>query len=190
MKKVKLNNQPIGPFPTMLVGSTADGKPNYATVGAGGCACLDPVLCVSLKNTHQTTKGILQTGYFSVNIPPLSLLEKTDYCGLVSGSNVDKSEVFKSFYDDAGDAPMVEECPVNFLCKVCKKTEIHGFTMFFGEIAAVYVNENCLTDGKPDPVKIDPIIMMGFSYCSLKDTVGRPFAEGKKYLQKNQTACL
>ena len=179
MKKVKLNNQPVGPFPTMLVGATVDGKVNYATVGAGGCACLAPVLCVSLKNTHHTAKGILQTGYFSVNIPSTELLKKTDYCGLVSGKDVDKSAIFTSFFDEEGPAPMIEECPLNFLCKVCDKIEIQGFTMFFGEMVAAYANENCLSDGKPDPIKIDPIIMMGFSYCNLKELIGHPFAEGK-----------
>ena len=183
MKKVKMNNQPVGPFPTMLVGATINGKSNYATVGAGGCACLAPVLCVSLKDTHLTTKGIMETGYFSVNIPSVELLKKTDYCGLVSGKDIDKSTLFSQFFDENDEAPMIEECPLNFLCKVCDKKEIQGFTMFFGEIVAAYVDENCLTDGKPDPVKIDPIIMMGFSYCNIKDIVGHPFSEGKKCIK-------
>lgn len=50
MKKIKLENQPFGPFPTMLVGAMVSGKPNYTTVGAGGCACLDPLLCISVKD--------------------------------------------------------------------------------------------------------------------------------------------
>ena len=69
MKKIKLENQPVGPFPAMIVGAMVNEKPTYTTVGAGGCACLDPVLCVSLKNTHYITEGIVNTGYFSVNIP-------------------------------------------------------------------------------------------------------------------------
>ena len=75
---------------------------------------------------------------------------------------------------------MIEECPLTFLCKACDSKEIRGFTMFFGDIVAVYVNENRMTDGKPDPIKIDPIIMMGFNYCSLDKVIGQPFAEGKK----------
>jgi len=52
--------------------------------------------------------------------------------------------------------------------------------MFFGEIAAVFASEDCLTGGNPDPIKIDPIIMMGFSYCNLEGIIGQPFSEGKK----------
>lgn len=186
MNKIKIRNMPVGPFPAMLVGADVDGKPNYATVGAGGCACLEPVLCVSLKDTHYTTKGILESGYFSVNIPSVNQLEKMDYCGVASGNTTDKSKVFTSFYDEAGNAPMIEECPLNFLCKVCDKKEIRGFTMFFGEVAAVYANEDCLTDGMPNPLKIDPIIMMGFNYCSLRDVLAQPYVNGKRMLEKQR----
>lgn len=180
MKKIALPNRPVGPFPAMLVGAMVDGRANYTTVGAGGCACLEPVLCVSLKDGHYSTKGIKQTGFFSVNIPSPALLQKTDYCGLTSGWDEDKSPLFTAFFDPAGDAPLIEECALNFLCKVCDTKEIRGFTMFFGDIIAAFADEDRLTEGQPDPIKIDPIIMMGFSYCSLKDIIGHPFAEGKK----------
>ncbi len=180
MNKIKLENRPVGPFPAMIVGSIVDNKPTYTTVGAGGCACLEPVLCVSLKDTHYITSGIEQSGFFSVNIPATDLVIKMDYCGMFTGHTTDKSELFKAFYDTAGTAPMIEECTLNFLCKVCDKKEIRGFTMFYGDVIAVYINEDCLTDGVPDPVKVDPIIMMANNYCSIDDVIGKVFCEGKK----------
>jgi len=185
MKKVKLENRPVGPFPAMVVGAIVNEKPTYTTVGAGGCACLEPVLCVSLKNTHYITDGIAQSGYFSVNIPGIHLVQELDYCGVVSGKDVDKSGLFTPFYDEKGGAPMIEECPLNFLCKVCDSKEIRGFTMFFGEIIAAFANEACLSENWPDPMKIDPVIMMGFSYCGLDTVIGQPFAEGKKLIGGN-----
>jgi len=178
--KIKLENQAIGPFPAMIVGAMVNGRPTYTTVGAGGCACLEPVLCASLKDTHYITDGIAQSGFFSVNIPSGALVKELDYCGIVSGKNVDKSVVFTPFFDTAGDAPLIEECPLNFLCKVCDIKPIKGFTMFFGDIVAAFVSEDCVTQGKPDPIKLDPIIMIGFNYCDLKSVIGKPFAEGKK----------
>jgi flavin reductase (DIM6/NTAB) family NADH-FMN oxidoreductase RutF len=180
LKKTKLENQPVGPFPAMLVGAMMNGKPTYTTVGAGGCACLAPVLCASIKNTHYIFEGIIKTGSFSVNIPSTALVREMDFCGIVSGKTIDKSSLFTSFFDEAGEAPMIEECPLNFLCKVCDSTEIQGFTMFFGDIVAAFAGEDYLTQGKPDPIKIDPIIMMGFRYCSLERVIGRPFSEGKR----------
>ncbi len=180
MQKVKLPNQPVGPFPGMIVGAMVDDKPTYTTVGAGGCACLAPALCVSLKNSHYITQGIAQTGFFSVNIPATALVKEMDFCGLASGKTVDKSSLFTAFFNTAGSAPMIQECSLNFLCKVCDSKEIYGFTMFFGDIVAAYANESCVTNGKPDPLKIDPIIMMSQSYCSLDSVIGQPFVEGKK----------
>jgi len=178
--KIKLENQPIGPFPAMIVGSTLYGKPTYTTVGAGGCACLEPVLCVSLKHSHYITSAIKRTDFFTVNIPSTDLMKKMDYCGIVSGKDTDKSRVFTAFYDRAGTAPMIEECPLCFLCKVCDSKDIRGFTMFFGEIIAVYANEDCVDDGKVNPVKVNPIIMMGHNYCDLGRVIGKPFFEGKE----------
>jgi flavin reductase (DIM6/NTAB) family NADH-FMN oxidoreductase RutF len=180
MKKIKLENQAVGPFPAMIVGAMVNEQPTYTTVGAGGCACLEPVLCVSLKDTHYITEGIERIGYFSVNIPSSALVKEMDFCGMASGKNVDKSVLFNPFFDAAGHAPMIEECPLNFLCKVCDSKQIRNFTMFFGEIAAAFVNEDCVTQGKPDPIKIDPIIMIGFNYCNLESVIGKPFTEGKK----------
>jgi flavin reductase (DIM6/NTAB) family NADH-FMN oxidoreductase RutF len=180
MKKIKLENTPIGPFPGMIVGAIVNGKPSYTTVGAGGCACLSPVLCASLKNTHYITDGIIQSGFFSINIPSSKLVKELDYCGIVSGSTVDKSKLFVPFFDDAGNAPMIEECSLNFLCKICDSKEIKGFTMFFGDIVAAYANDDCLADGKPDPIKADPIIMMGYNYCNLDSAIGRVFSVGKE----------
>jgi len=186
MSKMKLPNRAIGPFPAMIVGTMKEGKPTYTTVGAGGCACLEPVLCVSLKDSHFITEGIAQSGFFSVNIPSRELVAELDYCGIASGWQVDKSELFSSYYDEAGTAPMVAECMLCFVCKVCDAKPIKGFTMFFGEIVAVYADEECLVDGAVDPLKADPIIMMGMSYCGLDAVIGKPFETWKTRYQNEQ----
>lgn len=178
MKKIKIQNRPLGPFPTILVGADVNGKPNYATVGACGVVSLKPVLYVSLKSTHHTTLGVKENGYFSVNIPSSDLVQKTDYCGIVSGKTTDKSNVFTPFYDDLGKAPMISECSMSYLCKVIQIVPIFDFEMFLGEIVAVYMNEECLTDGKPDPIKINPLIMMDNNYFDLGQVVGSIFKSG------------
>jgi flavin reductase (DIM6/NTAB) family NADH-FMN oxidoreductase RutF len=177
--KIKLENQAVGPFPAMIVGAMAQEKPTYTLAGAGGCACHEPVLCVSLKNTHYITAGILQSGYFSINIPSAALVKKMDFCGMASGHDTDKSSLFTAFYDEAGKAPLITECPLNFLCRVCDSKEIRGFTMFFGDITAAFADEDCLIQGQPDPLKIDPVIMMAFNYLNIKSIIGRPFGASR-----------
>jgi flavin reductase (DIM6/NTAB) family NADH-FMN oxidoreductase RutF len=178
MEKIKLPNRPFGPFPTVLAGVEVKGKPNYVTIGACGVVSLEPVLYISLKSTHYTTAGVKENGYFSVNIPSADMVQKTDYCGVVSGKTVDKSTLFTPFYDELGGAPMIQECPMNLLCKVVKTMPIYDFEMFFGEIV---VNEQCLVDGKPDPQKVNPIIMMGTAYFNLGQIVGQLFIEGVEF---------
>lgn len=174
MKK-KIANIPFGPYITVLAGATVSGKPNYATLGAYGVVSQKPVLYISLKNSHFTTAGVRETGYFSVNIPSADLIEKTDYCGTVSGHKVDKSQIFEAFYDEAGNAPLIKECPVNYLCKVIQTIPIFDFTMFLGEIVAAYGDENCLDNGTPDALKVKPTVMMAAGYFGLHDRVGSVF---------------
>ena len=175
MIKKKIANIPFGPFITVLAGAMVDGKPNYATLGAYGVVSEKPVLYISLKNSHYTTSGVAENGFFSVNIPSSDSIDKTDFCGYVSGNKEDKSNVFDSFYDAAGNAPMIKECAVNYLCKVIQTIPIFDFTMFFGEIVAVYADEDCLENGKPDALKVKPTIMMSSGYYGLKDKVGSLF---------------
>jgi flavin reductase (DIM6/NTAB) family NADH-FMN oxidoreductase RutF len=175
MNKKKIANIPFGPYITVLAGALVNGKPNYATIGAYGVVCQKPILYISLKNSHYTTKGVLENGFFSVNIPSSESIEKTDYCGSVSGNKIDKSNVFESFFDDAGNAPMIRECPMNYLCKVIQTIPISDFTMFIGEIVATYANEECLENGKPDALKVKPTILMHTGYFNIKDKVGSVF---------------
>jgi flavin reductase (DIM6/NTAB) family NADH-FMN oxidoreductase RutF len=175
MIKKKIANIPFGPYITVLAGAMVNGKPNYTTIGAYGIVSQKSVLYISLKNSHCTTSGIVESGFFSVNIPSSASIEKTDYCGCVSGNVTDKSNVFDSFYDGVGNAPMIKECPVNYLCKVIQTIPIFDFTMFLGEIIAVYANENCLDNGRPNALKVKPIIMMDSGYFDLKDRIGSAF---------------
>jgi flavin reductase (DIM6/NTAB) family NADH-FMN oxidoreductase RutF len=175
MSKIKIQNRPVGPFPTVLVGADVNGKPNYTTIGACGVVCQDPVLYISLKSSHYSTAGVKENGFFSVNIPSTGLIQQTDYCGSVSGHNTDKSIMFSSFYDELGKAPLIRECPLNFLCKVLQTIPVFDFELFLGQIVAVYADESCLTDGKPDAQKIDPIINVGGAYLNLGQVIGTAF---------------
>lgn len=175
MSKRKIDNIPFGPYITVLAGATVNGKANYATLGAYGVVSQKPVLYISLKNSHYTTQGVKENGFFSVNIPPASLVKKVDYCGTYSGKTIDKSEMFTSFYDEIGNAPMIEECSINYLCKVIKTIPIFDFTMFIGEIVAAYGNDECLENSKPNGLKVDPMILMNDGYFDLDKRIGSIF---------------
>lgn len=179
MDKVRLPNRPVGPFPVFLAGALVDGHPNYVTVGACGVVSLDPLLFVSLKSTHCTTRGVKETGFFSVNVPDTLMLELTDFCGLHSGYEVDKARLFTTFYGECDRAPLIKECAVNIVCEVVRSLEVNGFDLFLGEIREVYADGDRFTDDRLDPLKVDPILLMGNHYLQVGQHVGTPFEAGR-----------
>ena len=189
MAKVKTGNMPF-PVPICIVGSMVHGRVNYATYGSFGLLSPRPKTYVYIgsQGTRYTNIGIKENGYFSVNIPSVEQMQKTDYVGIVSGSRFDKSAVFKSFYGSPDKAPMIEECPVNMLCKLIKIADLPDRDVFFGEVLETYVNEECMADGILDFTKIDPMLFTmngpgNASYWKLGNVVGAAYKEGKALIK-------
>ena len=99
MQKIKIdNNAFVYPMPMVLAGTMVSGKANFMAVGWVSRVNFKPPLIAIALGPHHTNKGIDENRAFSVNIPGLALMEKTDYCGLVSGAKTDKSQVFDLFF--------------------------------------------------------------------------------------------
>ncbi len=162
MVKILMGPQMVlGTRPVVLVGANVDDKPNFMAVGACGVANLEPpMISVAIRHGRYTLKGIRQNMTFSVNIPSVDLVKETDYCGLVSGSKVNKVEAcqFNVFYGKLNNAPLVEQCPVNLECGVVHILNLGSHSLIIGRIEETHISENCLTDGKPDANKIKPFI--------------------------------
>jgi len=189
MAKVKTGIMPF-PVPICIVGTMVKEKINYATYGSFGLLSPRPktYLYIGSQGSRYTNIGIKENGHFSVNIPSVEQMQKTDYVGLVSGHRTDKSAVFKSFFGSVDKAPMIEECPVNMLCKLIKTADLPDRDIFFGEVLETYVNEACVTDGVLDFTKINPLLytMNGpgnASYWKLGDVVGAAYKEGKALIK-------
>ncbi len=163
--KIKYGQIPlIYPIPITLVGSIVEGKPNFETIGdVGVIGIKPPLIYISSGKDHYTNIGIIENEAFSINFPPTSLLAKTDYCGTVSGRDVDKSQLFTVFFGDLKTAPMIQECPVNIECKVIKEFSIKHRQVFIADVIQTYVNKEFITDSErgqriADMKKLDPII--------------------------------
>jgi len=76
-----------------------------------------PMVSVAIRPGRYTLKGI-KPG-ISVNIPSADIVKEADYCGMVSGAEVDKVAAckFGIFYGQLQNAPLIEQCPVNLACK-------------------------------------------------------------------------
>ena len=185
MEKVMVGKVTAGATPAVIAGALVNGKPNYLTLGNYGNMCPRPAtVYISVNKAHYTNAGIKENGYFSVNMPSKELAQKTDYVGLVSGKNVDKSDVFSTFYGTVDKAPMINECPVNILCKLIQTVDLPTQEVFIGEVIETYVAKECLTNEKPDIKKINPLLLGGGFYWELGNKAGNAFMDGKALIKK------
>jgi len=189
MAKVTISNKTsVYPMPAFLIGANVDDKPNFmaaAWSGIGGGT--PPIITVAIRPTRHTLKGIRQNLTFSVNVPTVSLVKETDYCGMESGSKVDKVAVckFEVFYGKLETAPMIEQCPVNLECQALHMMDVGSHILVVGRIEETYVSEECLTDGEPDIDKIKPIIFAprpGAGYVAHGETIARAFSIGRELM--------
>jgi len=170
------------PMPAVLVGSMIKGKPNFMTVAWCGIASHEPpAITLGLQKKRYTLWGILEYREFSVNIPPSTLVEKVDFCGLYSGREQDKSNLFKVFFGKLKNAPLIEECPINLGCVLLKLIDLGSHDLVIAEIKEVLVDENCMENQNIDPYKVDPLIYLTSirKYSKIGSIVADAFEVGK-----------
>jgi flavin reductase (DIM6/NTAB) family NADH-FMN oxidoreductase RutF len=109
------------------------------------------------------------------------MVDKVDYCGLVSGRKEDKAKLFQVFYGDLKTAPMIDECPICMECKVLETIELPSNYLIICPIMAAFAEEKCLTDDKPDVQKIDPftLTMPDNRYWKVGEYAGAAWEAGK-----------
>ncbi len=192
MEKVQLGPQTLTyPMPTLLIGANVDGKPNFMTLAWSGIVnSIPPMISAALRHERHTLKGVRQNMTFSVNIPSVDLVKEADYCGFTPGEQVNKAAVcgFKVSYGKLGNAPLIEQCPVNLECRVVHLLDMGSHTLVIGRIEETHVAQECLTDGKPDVTKIRPIIytrsVASSDYYAYGECIGKAFSIGKALKEK------
>jgi len=171
------------PYPTVLVGAMVNGKPNFMTASWVGIACSNPpAISVAIRPERYTYNGVIEQQTFSINVPSSKLAKATDFCGIYSGRDNEKTELFNVFFGKVDTAPLIAECPLNLECKVIHTMEVGSHTVFIGKIMETHSDEDCLTNGKPDIKKIDPIIYATGTrnYHKVGDEIGRAYKLGSK----------
>jgi len=185
MAKIPLGARPsLYPMPIALVGAIVNGTPNYMPAAFVGIINFrPPIVACGLAPTHYTSQGIEETGFFSVNIPSEDLLVPVDYCGLHTGASEDKSGIFTTFYGATGQAPLAEECPVCIECKLVNQLPLGNDTAYFGEIIEIFCEEDVLTNGQPDLLKIRPFVftMPDNGFYSIGPRIGTGWQSGKSF---------
>jgi flavin reductase (DIM6/NTAB) family NADH-FMN oxidoreductase RutF len=76
---------------------------------------------------------------------------------------------------------MAQECPVSLECTLFTSIDCGSHLLHVGQIVEIYADKTCLTDGKPDITKINPIVYAQSAYYDVGRQVDRAFFAGKSY---------
>jgi flavin reductase (DIM6/NTAB) family NADH-FMN oxidoreductase RutF len=136
----------LNPVPVILVTCVGkEDRPNIITLAWTGTICSDPpMLSISVRKERHSYGLIEASGEFVVNLPSVRQISATDYCGVVSGRDVDKFAKTGLTPGEARTvrAPIIMECPVNIECAVRQKIELGSHVMFLAEITMVQVSKH------------------------------------------------
>ncbi len=165
------------PCPVVLVTCIdSKGKPNIITLAWAGTVCSDPPLMgLGIRPHRHSYKLIDETKEFVVNIPTVEILKEADFCGVVSGKDVDKFSETGLTAEPAEKVkpPLIKECPVNVECIVRQKIPLGVHHLFIGEVVGVHVNKDVLDDkGRIDFSKLSPFVYNQGEYWSLNKKIG------------------
>lgn len=147
------------PVPPVMVSCGDMENSNIITVAwTGTVNTKPPMTYISVRPTRHSYGIIKEKGEFVINLTPVSLIKKVDYCGIYTGKKVDKFEKcgFTKAEASKVSAPLIDECPINLECKVKDIIPLGTHDMFLAEIVAVNVDESLIdSEGKLHLEKAD-----------------------------------
>ncbi|NQT59466.1 MAG: flavin reductase family protein [Bacteroidetes bacterium] len=187
MDKVRLPDQKEFGFlmPVVLVGAEVSGRPAYLTAAWVTRVESSPPQIAIVLSPHHTNLGIEKYSEFSINVPGKDMVEKTDYCGMVSGNRVDKSLIFETFKGELQHAPMIKECPITMECRVVQKVPIGRHTLYVGEVVGVYKDKDQRKSVKSGESTTNAIVFSSLdaAYFTVGKFLGKAWDCGKKIIQ-------
>lgn len=138
------------PVPAVMVScQRPEEKPNIITIAWAGTVCTSPAMVsISVRKNRYSHSIIRETGEFVINLTTKNLVWAADYCGVVSGRDVDKFEKTGLTPSPSKEvcAPGIQESPVNIECRVNRILELGSHDMFLAEVVGVSVDESLLDE--------------------------------------------
>jgi flavin reductase (DIM6/NTAB) family NADH-FMN oxidoreductase RutF len=135
----------IYPLPAVMVSCGSEPEEyNILTISWTGTICSDPAMCyISVRPNRHSYNIIKKNGEFVINLTTKDLAFATDWCGVKSGSNVDKFKEMNLTPVPASvvKAPLIKESPVNIECIVKEVKELGTHHMFISEVVAVNADD-------------------------------------------------
>ena len=131
------------PIPAVMVSCGTMDKPNIITIAWTGTICSDPpMVSISVRPERYSYGIIKESGEFVINLTTKKLSRACDYCGVVSGRDVDKfAETGLTPAESRTVAcPSIQESPASIECKVRDVIHLGSHDMFTAEVTGVTVD--------------------------------------------------
>lgn len=164
---IELAQRLFAPRLTVLATSVdKNGKPNVIPLSWAMPTSFDPPLvAISVGARRYSHELIAGCEEFVVNIPPISILDKVQLCGSLSGRTADKfTEVgLTSIAGEKVSSPRIKECVAHLECKLVGKFQTGDHTIFVGRVVAASVDEAAF-DEKGNTMNLElfkPIFHLG-----------------------------
>lgn len=165
------------PLPVVMVSmSDKEGRHNIITIGWAGTVCTNPpMVSISVRPERYSYPILKDTGEFVINLTTKELAFATDYCGVVSGRDVDKFKEMNLTALPAKEvrAPLIGESPVNIECRVRDILSLGSHDMFLADVLAVHADEKYMDEKhKFHLEQAQPIVYSHGSYLLCGEQLG------------------
>jgi flavin reductase (DIM6/NTAB) family NADH-FMN oxidoreductase RutF len=176
LKVLKPGSTALAPVPAVLVSCGLE-RPNIITLAWVGTVCSDPPsVSIAVRPERFSYNLIAEAGEFVVNLPSADQVEVVDYCGQVSGREVDKWAACDLTPIPARKirTPIIAECLLALECRVTHRLALGAHELFIGEVLAVQADERALdAQGRVDYGAMPLLAYAGGYYQSLGERLGR-----------------
>jgi flavin reductase (DIM6/NTAB) family NADH-FMN oxidoreductase RutF len=187
MAKVTLETQALlVPVPVALISLVAEsGTHNVLTASwLSVAAGTPPMVSLAIRPERLSYEMLQESLEFVINLPRANLLRAVDFCGTVSGREVDKFTEARLTPVPSLKVrpPAIAECPVNLECVVRQSHVLGSHVLFLAEVVALRADDDVVEDGdiiagRVAPLAYDPF---GGDYWTLKEVVAHHgFSEGR-----------
>ena len=137
----------LAPVPPALVTVGNMEKHNVLTIGWTGILnTKPPKTYISVRPERFSYPIIKETGEFVINLPTAEMVNSVDFCGVRSGSKVNKFEHCGLTPEEGVrvSVPSIAECPISIECKVTDTILLGTHEMFIADILSVRVSEDVI----------------------------------------------
>lgn len=137
------------PIPAVMVSCGTMEKSNIITIAWTGTICSDPAMVsISVRKERYSYDLIKDQKEFVINLVTEDLVAQADYCGVKSGSKVDKFKETKltPVKGNVVSVPLINESPVNIECVVKDIIPLGTHDMFLAEVVSVAVDKRFKDD--------------------------------------------